>query len=73
MFRFNTRMATENCMYNMQNSVLDGKRLILDWDAGYVEGRQYLRVKKNQNQNQRSMVIYPSFSKIISKPKHVSV
>lgn len=65
LFRFKTRSDTEKCMALMQEVSLDGNKLIIDWDAGFVEGRQYRRVKRVSNQSQRSRVIFPSSSKVI--------
>ncbi|XP_025191985.1 nuclear cap-binding protein subunit 2-like [Melanaphis sacchari] len=45
---YETRIETENCMKIMNGTLLDGKRLLIDWDAGFIEGRQYRRVKRNQ-------------------------
>lgn len=50
---YETRADTENCMKTMNKALLDGKFLVVDWDAGFIEGRQYRRVKRNQ---QRSYV-----------------
>jgi len=67
MFRYETRVEAEKCMSIMQNALLDGKQLFIDWDAGFIEGRQYRRNKRNQmqHQTQRPMMIYPSFSNVI--------
>jgi len=35
-------------MKTMNGLLLDGKPLLVDWDAGFIEGRQYSRVKRNQ-------------------------
>ncbi|KAF0757392.1 nuclear cap-binding protein subunit 2-like [Aphis craccivora] len=45
---YETREGTENCMKIMNGALLDGKQLLVDWDAGFIEGRQYRRVKRNQ-------------------------
>jgi len=54
----------------MQHCLLDGKKLLIDWDAGFVEGRQYARVKRNRNresQNKSMSTVYSSSStKVIS-------
>lgn len=52
-FRYETRAETEYCMKTMNGLFLDGKQLFVDWDAGFIEGRQYSRIKRNQ---QRSYV-----------------
>lgn len=57
LFRYETRKEAENCIRTLQNTLLNGKNLIIDWDAGFVEGRQYSRKKKSQ----RPIVFYPSF------------
>lgn len=59
-FSYETRSETENCMKLMNESLLDGKKLFVDWDAGFIEGRQYCRVKRN---HQKSFTIYPSTQK----------
>jgi len=38
-------------MKTMNGSFLDGKQLLVDWDAGFIEGRQYSRVKRNQQRS----------------------
>lgn len=43
----------------MNGALLDGKQLLVDWDAGFIEGRQYRRVKRN---HQRSYV-HPNIQK----------
>ncbi|KAE9533591.1 hypothetical protein AGLY_009229 [Aphis glycines] len=40
---YETRAGTENCMKIMNGALLDGKQLLVDWDAGFIEGRQYRR------------------------------
>jgi len=50
-FRYETRAETEYCMKTMNGSFLDGKQLLVDWDAGFIEGRQYSRVKRNQQRS----------------------
>jgi len=30
----------------MQGTLLDGKKMVIDWDAGFIEGRQYKRSTK---------------------------
>lgn len=59
MLRYETRAETEHCMATLNGTVLHGKQLIVDWDAGFIEGRQYRRVRRNQ---QRSYV-YPNTQK----------
>ncbi|CAI6359567.1 unnamed protein product [Macrosiphum euphorbiae] len=48
---YETRAETEYCMKTMNGIVLDGKQLLVDWDAGFIEGRQYSRVKRNQQRS----------------------
>lgn len=48
---YETRAETEYCMKTMNGSFLDGKQLLVDWDAGFIEGRQYSRVKRNQQRS----------------------
>lgn len=48
-------------MNNMQNALLDGKKMFIDWDAGFIEGRQF----KRNNKNQKSLVVYSSIPKVI--------
>lgn len=68
--RYKTRKDTEHCMKTMQHCLLDGKKLFIDWDAGFVEGRQYARVRRNRNNKEsqnKSMSVYSSSStKVIS-------
>uniref|UniRef100_A0A2S2P4I8 Nuclear cap-binding protein subunit 2 n=1 Tax=Schizaphis graminum TaxID=13262 RepID=A0A2S2P4I8_SCHGA len=45
---YETRKETENCMKIMNGAILDGKQLLIDWDAGFIEGRQYRRVRRYQ-------------------------
>ncbi|VVC29695.1 NCBP2, RNA recognition motif,RNA recognition motif domain [Cinara cedri] len=52
---YETREAAEICIKTLQNYLLYGKKLIIDWDAGFVEGRQYSRNKLSQ----RPIVYYP--------------
>lgn len=42
LFRFATRAGAENCK-NMKDTLLDGKNVFIDWDAGFIPGRQYKR------------------------------
>lgn len=39
-------MEAEYFKNNMQDTLLDGKKLFIDWDAGFIEGRQYIRKHK---------------------------
>lgn len=32
----------------MREAMLDKKKLFIDWDAGFVEGRQYERINRTQ-------------------------
>lgn len=42
-----------------ENTWLDGYKLVIDWDAGFSEGRQYTRRK-----NRKFMLNYPSLQKV---------
>lgn len=64
MIRFENRSSAEHCVNQLQDILLDGNNLVIDWDAGFAEGRQYRRVRRPQNQ--RSRVIYPSSPKVIT-------
>lgn len=51
------RSGAENCKNIMDGVVLHGQKLFVDWDAGFIEGRQYRR--NNFRNQQKSMVVYP--------------
>ncbi|XP_050438699.1 nuclear cap-binding protein subunit 2-like [Adelges cooleyi] len=42
---YETRLGAETCMKTMTKAMLDGKQVKVDWDAGFIEGRQYRREK----------------------------
>lgn len=44
-----------------ENTLLDGYKLLIDWDAGFKEGRQYTRRK-----NKKIMLNYLSLQKVNS-------
>ncbi|XP_050529048.1 nuclear cap-binding protein subunit 2-like [Daktulosphaira vitifoliae] len=60
---YETRLGAETCMTTMHNAVLDGKSVNVDWDAGFVEGRQYCRVKQNKK------YLFSNFSSKFVQPK----
>lgn len=56
LLRYETHTEAENCISTMkENTLLDGYKLLIDWDAGFKEGRQYTRRK-----NKKFMLNYPS-------------
>lgn len=66
LFRYETRDEAERCISTLQNVFLHRKKLLIDWDAGFTEGRQYRRrfCRNYQRTNQTNsysnkvMIIY---------------
>lgn len=44
-YRYYTKADAENCMRYVNGTRLDDRIIRTDWDAGFVEGRQYGRGK----------------------------
>lgn len=57
------REDAENCMRYVNGTRLDDRIIRTDWDAGFVEGRQYGRGKTGGQVVQYSFLVLPFFMK----------
>lgn len=62
--RYETRNEAERCINTLQNIFLHRRKLLIDWDAGFVEGRQYRR--RFSRNYQRTNQAISSSNKVIS-------